>query len=327
VVPLVVVAIGLYVVWPSLRDVWAAAPTLREANPWWFAAMALAQAASFVSMWRLQRIALDTTNTFLVATTQLASNAASKVVPAGGAAGAAVQHRMLVRGGVDPIRSITGVTVVAILTNASVFVMPVVTLPVLLGGTPVHESLVTAAWLGVGLAAGLIVAAVVLVGSDGVVRTVGRGTQWVLNRVRRRRETGLPDRLAKERALFLEFLGPRWPRVIAWTTGKIGFDYLSLLAALAAVGARPRATLVVLAYVAAMVLATIPITPGGLGFVEAGLTATLTVSGVPGAAATTATLAYRLVSYWLPLLAGGIAYVWFARGSARGGNAAGAGLQ
>ena len=48
----------------------------------------------------------------------------------------------------------------------------------------------------------------------------------------------------------------------------------------------------------------IPITPGGLGFVEAGLAATLVWAGVPTANATLATLAYRLVSYWLPLVLG-----------------------
>jgi uncharacterized protein (TIRG00374 family) len=52
----------------------------------------------------------------------------------------------------------------------------------------------------------------------------------------------------------------------------------------------------------------IPITPGGLGFVEAGLAATLTLAGVSSGDAVLATLAYRLVSYWLPLVLGPIAY-------------------
>jgi hypothetical protein len=46
-----------------------------------------------------------------------------------------------------------------------------------------------------------------------------------------------------------------------------------------------------------------------LGFVEAGLTATLTLAGVSAADAVLATLAYRLVSYWLPLVAGPFAYL------------------
>jgi uncharacterized membrane protein YbhN (UPF0104 family) len=37
------------------------------------------------------------------------------------------------------------------------------------------------------------------------------------------------------------------------------------------------------------------------------------LAGVPGGDALAATLLYRLVSYWLPLPAGGIAYVLFGR--------------
>ena len=64
---------------------------------------------------------------------------------------------------------------------------------------------------------------------------------------------------------------------------------------------------------AAAVLGMIPLTPGGLGFVEAGLTGTLTLAGIPAAKAVLATLAYRLVSYWLPLVAGPVAAVVHVR--------------
>jgi hypothetical protein len=69
----------------------------------------------------------------------------------------------------------------------------------------------------------------------------------------------------------------------------------------------------VLAYAAAELLAFVPFTPGGLGFVEAGLVGALTLAGVPAHDALTATLLYRLAAYWLPLPAGGIAYVLFRR--------------
>ena len=64
------------------------------------------------------------------------------------------------------------------------------------------------------------------------------------------------------------------------TVGRWAFDYATLLAALAAVGSTPRPSLVLLAFCAAQVLAQIPVTPGGLGFVEAGLTAMLALAGV-----------------------------------------------
>ena len=57
----------------------------------------------------------------------------------------------------------------------------------------------------------------------------------------------------------------------------------------------------------------VPITPGGVGFVEAGLVATLSLAGVPPRDAVVATFAYRLVSFWLPIPAGAVAYVLFRR--------------
>ena len=64
---------------------------------------------------------------------------------------------------------------------------------------------------------------------------------------------------------------------------------------------------------AAQILGMIPITPGGLGFVEAGLTATLALAGVSGGEAVLATLIYRLASYWLPMPSGLVAYLLFRR--------------
>jgi uncharacterized protein (TIRG00374 family) len=79
------------------------------------------------------------------------------------------------------------------------------------------------------------------------------------------------------------------------------------------VGAQPRPSLVVLAYVAAALLSLVPFTPGGLGFVEAGLVATLTLAGVSPSHALVATLVYRLVAFWLPIPLGGAAYALFRR--------------
>ena len=92
---------------------------------------------------------------------------------------------------------------------------------------------------------------------------------------------------------------------MAGAAGRWLFDWLTLLTALAAVGQHPRPTLVLLAFCAAQLLAQIPITPGGLGVVEAGLTGFLVLIGVPASAAAVAVLAYRLISYWLALPAGG----------------------
>ena len=75
-----------------------------------------------------------------------------------------------------------------------------------------------------------------------------------------------------------------------------------------ATGARPNLFLVLLAYAVSQILVVVPITPGGLGFVEVGLVGFLRFAGLDPAAALGATLAYRLFSYWLPLPVGAAAY-------------------
>ena len=62
-----------------------------------------------------------------------------------------------------------------------------------------------------------------------------------------------------------------------------------------------------------MLLTLVPFTPGGLGFVEAGLTGLLTLAGTTAHQALVATLAYRLLVFWLPLPLGGIAYLLHRR--------------
>jgi len=59
------------------------------------------------------------------------------------------------------------------------------------------------------------------------------------------------------------------------------------------------------------IVALLPLTPGGLGLVEASLRGLLILAGVRPGYAFLATLAYRVASYWLPLLAGPPAYLLY----------------
>ena len=92
---------------------------------------------------------------------------------------------------------------------------------------------------------------------------------------------------------------------LAFAAANRMLDYAALVASLYAVGARARPSMVLLAYVIALGLALIPITPGGLGFVEAGLTTILVLAGVSADQAVLGTLLYRLISFWLPIPIGG----------------------
>ena len=306
---LLVSAVALYVLWPSLLTVFESWPELLDLNPAWFLAMLALECLSFVCIWGLQRIALRTDRWFGVATAQLSANALSRIVPGGAAAGGALQWRMLTDSGVDGARVATALTAASLISTGTLFALPVLTLPAALLGRPVPGGLVQAAWMGgVVFAVGFVLGWRLLF-HDRLLRRIGRGAQWLRNRPQRGKPptTDLPARLVVQRDEIRDALGDTWWKALLFSLGNWLFDYLALLAAITAVGSRPRPTLVLLAYSAAMVLAMIPITPGGLGFVEAGLTGLLALAGVSAGDAVLSVLAYRLVSFWLPLPVGGLA--------------------
>ena len=299
---LAVTAVSLYLVAPSLIETIGSWRSLSELTVGWVPVMAGCQVAAIVSLWWLQRIAMHCRDWYAVATSQLAGNGMSKVAPGGGAVGAAVQYRMLVQAGLERGQVAAGLTAANLLTLGVVLALPVLAVPALVRGA-VDRSLLEGALGGLALFVVLFAIGVLLLGFDGPLQWVGRVAQRARNRIRRRAAplAGLPARLLRERDRILRSVGPRWRSALAAGTGRWAFDYATLLAALAAVGSTPRPALVLLAFCTAQLLSQLPFTPGGLGFVEAGLTATLTLAGVGAADAVLATFAYRLFTYWLPL--------------------------
>jgi uncharacterized protein (TIRG00374 family) len=303
------------VVAPSIVEVLGSWPRLSSVAPAWLVVIVACEALSFASAILLQRVALRTDAVFAVATSQLAGNAMTQVVPGGAAAGATLQLRMLAQSGADTATAISGFTAFSLLQTASILFLPVLTLPTILLGAPVNRGLAQTAFLGI---AGFVVVAgfgAMLLTTDGLLRGIGRFVEIVRNRILRNRHplAGLPERLVRERDSIRAVLGNRWRIALTATACRLGFDFLALFAALAAVGSLPRPSLALLAYTAASLLAMIPITPGGLGLVEAGLTGALALAGVKPAQAVLATLLYRLASYWIPIVAGPIAYTLFRR--------------
>ncbi len=299
---LAVTGVSIYLVFPSIVEVFGSWRQITRFSLLSLLVMAGLQAASLACLWALQWVAMHGVRWRAVISSQLAGNALAKIAPGGGAMGSALQYKMLVRAGAPPAATVTALTAVNVLVFAMVLAMPVLAIPSLLRGG-VNDTLEHTAFAGLGVFVAASALGAVLLSMDGPLAWVGRVVQRVRNRVRRGSEplTRLPDRLLRERDRLLATLGPRWKRALLATVGRWTFDYLTLLAALAAIGSHPRPGLVLLAFCGAQVLAQIPITPGGLGFVEAGLSAMLALAGVSAGDAVLATFAYRLFSYWLPL--------------------------
>jgi len=303
----------LYLVAPSILAVFDSWPKLATLNLLWFIPAVVAEGIHFACTFSLQRIALRTKAWFSVITAQLSGNAISLIVPGGAAAGAAVQFRMLGIAGMDATESVSGLTAFSFLGIGGLLALPVFVLPVVLFGAPVASGLSDAAWIGaIGFVLFTAFGAVVMA-TDAPLLWVGRAAQAVRNRVlkKRPRLEGLPERLLEQRNVIRSVLGQQWWQATLLSVGRLLFDYLCLLFCVRAVGADPRPSLILLAYAVAGVIGLLPITPGGIGVVEASLAGFLALAGLDGAQAVLATLAYRLASYWLPMLAGPVAYAAF----------------
>ncbi|MGH3038162.1 MAG: lysylphosphatidylglycerol synthase transmembrane domain-containing protein [Gaiellaceae bacterium] len=312
---LLVAFVSLYLLWPSVGEVFNQWRSLSRLKPEWVAIALGVEALSFVATWELQRIALQTKRWFPVATSQLAGNAFGRIIPGGMAAAGALQYRMLVRAGIPGARIASSLTAVSALLFGAVLALPLLSLPAILGGTPVASGLANAAYLGAAVFVLMLAGGAAAFVWDRPLALVGNSLERALNATIRRKRpvTGLTVRLLEERDILRTAFGRRWEAAVLAAAGKWIFDYLALIACLRSVGAEPNPSLVLLAYVAASLLSMIPFTPGGLGFVEAGLVGTLILAGVGATAAAVATLAYRLVSFWLPIPVGGAGYALFRR--------------
>ena len=83
---------------------------------------------------------------------------------------------------------------------------------------------------------------------------------------------------------------------------------VALYASVAAVGAEIPIATATLIYVSGNAVGSIVPTPGGLGAVEAALTAGLTAAGVPPAEAFSAVILFRLITFWLPIPIGWLSW-------------------
>jgi uncharacterized protein (TIRG00374 family) len=317
---LVAGGVALYVLLPSLLSVFGSWRSL-EHLVWPFAALTLGcEVLSLGFLWELDRIALGTDDRPAVITAQLVGNAAGRVLPGGGATATAVSAGFLGSAGIDTGDAAAAFGATSALRLATTLALPVVALPAILGGVRVDHSLAAAAVLGAAAFVLVLVVGTLVMTTDRPLAAIGRVVQRLLNLTVRRRNplTDLPQRLLEVRNFVRATLGAQWRTALLTAVGTIGFDYFALVCALRSVGAKPQPSLVILAYAGAALLTLIPLTPGGLGFVEAGLVGTLKLAGVAASAALAATLLYRIVSFWLPLAAAPVAYALFRhRGTPR----------
>jgi uncharacterized protein (TIRG00374 family) len=306
---LAITGVGLYVVAPSviaLLDQW---PQLQAVRPAWFVVLVILEAGSVFAFCVLVRMTLPTVTWFNNISSELAGNAAAKIVPGGNATGTVVEASMLVKAGQQPAAVAAALGSIGLLTTGTLLALPILTIPAVIIQPP------PARQLQLGLIVSLVVALVLMLLGLAVLkwngflvwiaRIVGKAVHLVRRRVS---VDSIVEKVIAQRDAVAAAFVDRWWLALGAAAANRMLDYAALVAALYAVGGKARPSMVLLAYVVSLALAMVPITPGGLGFVEAGLTSVLVLAGVEANAAVVATLLYRLVSYWLPIPVGALAW-------------------
>ena len=282
----------------------------------WLAVMAVLQLASVTMAFALTKSVLPGLNWFDAATTQAISSAVSRVVPAGAVLGTASLYRSLARTGIEPHQAAGTLAATGLISNLILFTIPTAAFILVLLGTQLPPILVLASTVGTVLFAVQASVTGSMLWCPNLLRYALRTAVFLVrpfSRLLKTRWTPSETRLVEEqdrlRAVISQHRGP----VLLTATANWLLEYLVLLTALLALGADPHPGLVLLVFAATSTLGMIPLTPGGLGIAEVGLYTLLVASGIDPITAGTATISYRLISWWLPLLAGPLAWVAFNR--------------
>ena len=249
-----------------------------------------------------------------------ASTASTYLAPGGPAVGIGISAAMLFAWGFRADEVALAVTLTGIWNQLAILGFPTVALALLTlthGDRTALQSIAT-----IGLVVFVVVAGgfALALSSAGMARRVGglaaRLVNWTLRIVRRGPVGWDGESLARFRSRAIGLLRRRWHVLTLATIAGQLTVFLVLLASLRALGVGAAEVSVIEAFAGwslARVLGSIPITPGGLGLVELGLTTVLVGFGGNRAGVVAAVLVYRFLTIVPTLVLGATAAATWRR--------------
>jgi uncharacterized protein (TIRG00374 family) len=322
---LVVVFVGIF---PKVADYSEAWSAIQQMPTTYVVALVVATVVNLaVYVWPLQAAlpGLGYGPGFVVRQT---SFAISNAVPAGGAVGLGVQYGMLDSYGFGAGAAASAIAIVSIFNVFATLVMPVLGVVALLASAMVEGTYLLMAAIGI-LAIGVaVVAFTVVLRSERGARTVGGWADRLINPLTRRlahgRSVDLTGKILDFRSSVVEVMRTRWVQVTASTLLLQLTSWAVLVLALRGLEAGTGAGGVMVtwnealaAFSFARVASFIPITPGGLGTVDAALAALLTGYGATSSQALAADLVWRAATYVPQVLLGALTFLWWRITAAR----------
>jgi uncharacterized protein (TIRG00374 family) len=300
-----------YLVLPQIAGVRKSLSLLANAKIGFILAGVLLEAAAIVAYAQLTRDVLPRQarpGLWTVLRIDLATLSVSHLVPGGAAAGGTLGYRLLeqagVQGGDAAFALATQGIGSALVLNFLLWVALLISIP-LRGFDPLYG---TAAIVGAVVIGGFGLVVLLLTKGEAraarILRALARRVPFLkeetvhllVHRLAARLRT-----LLRDRRLLIS--------AVSWAAANWLLDAGSLWVFVWAFGQRAGIDALLVSYGLANVLAAIPLTPGGLGVVEAVLTSSLVGFGTPRGVAILGVISWRLVNFWLPIPIGGLAYL------------------
>ena len=308
---LVVGFIVEYFVVPQIGGTHEALHVLASANPFLPLAALVLEIFSLIAYFQFTRSLIPKDSDPGLATLsriELSTLALSHCVPGGSAVGYSLGYRLLLRSGVSTTDAGFALATQglgsAVVLNAIFLLALIVSLP--LYGFQV--AYLTVAIIGVLLMAFLGGLIVLFTKGDEraakLVRAIGTKLPFL------EPET-LPRLFARLVARVKELSTDRrrLAESVSFASANWLLDMASLFVFVGAFGRWVNPVALVIAYGVANIAAAIPLTPGGLGVVEATVSGILVGFGTPRTIAIWGVIGWRLVNFWLPIPVGGAAYL------------------
>lgn len=319
----IVIVVGIFVgVMPQFADyseVWATIAALT-----WLESVSLALVAiwNLATYWFVLVAALPGLRLREAAVVNQASTAVSNTLPGGGAIGVAVTLAMLTSWGFRVSAITRSALVTGIWNNFVKLGMPIMALGLLAVEGNASRAWLGASALGVAVLAGAVVMLWMMLRSDRLARAVGSWLGKLVSRTRRLLRKGpvlgWDERAAAFRGDTIGLLRHRWLRLTLTTLISHLSLYAVLLITLRHVGVSQDELSWVKALAAfsfVRLISALPVTPGGVGVVELGYAAALTIGldEITKAQVVAAILVFRVITYALPIPFGAATYVVWRR--------------
>lgn len=303
----------------SYRSVWHSLAAMQWPG---IAAIAVAFAVSQAATWAMIAAVLPSLRLRHAAAVNLGSTAVANTLPAGGAVAMGVSWAMLSSWGVGAAEYVRYTIVSGLWNIFARLGLPVVALLVLAAAGQAGPVPVAAPAAGAAVLLAAVAALWGMLRSEAFTRrsarVLGRLAAVGYRLVRRPPNGRLPGLLLDFRAGAAGLLTERGLRITVTTVASHVSLWLVLLVCLRVSGLGQgqvawQASLAAFAF--ARLLSVLPVTPGGVGVMEVGLTAPLAAGLASGRAAqvAAAVLLFRAVTYLLPLPLGAAAYLWWRK--------------